>query len=99
MATERKIISSRPDDSGLEINTLTFDELELISAFLYCTRLGSGVSPYRDAAYSLMEKIVDMLGDQFMADASSNVDMVFDIIDTNGTVTRSVGHDFIEIDV
>lgn len=99
------IMSSRPDDSGLE---LTVDELELISAFLYITRLGHNVSPYRlgrsvtpyrDAAASLMEKITDMLGDDFLMASSSNVDLVVHIMDQNGNVDRSVGHDFIEIDV
>lgn len=93
------IMSSRPDDSGLDVAELTLDELELISAFLYITRLGHNVSPYRDAAASLLEKIAEMLGDDFISDASDNVDLVMHIVDANGNVDRSVGHAFIEIDV
>ncbi len=96
-----KIISSRPgeESTGLAIDSLSIAELELIGAYLWCTRLGKGISPYRDAAYTLMNKINDLMGDDFLEHAAINVDMVVDIIDSNGTVTRSVGQHFVEIDV
>jgi hypothetical protein len=70
--------------------------VQLISAFLWATRLGKGVSPYRDAAFSLMTKIEEQYGDQFMEHAAIDVDLVVDIIDSNGNTERSVGQHFVE---
>jgi hypothetical protein len=96
-----KIISSRPGSEAvdLELNSLSIAEIELISAYLWCTRMGRAVSPYRDAAYTLGLKIEALMGDGFMENSAINVDMVVDIIDSNGSVTRSVGQHFVEIDV
>jgi len=95
------IISSRPDSeaSGVELNSLSIAELQLIGAYIWVTRLGKGISPYRDAAYTLMTKINNLMGDDFLEHASIDVDMVVHVIDSNGTVTRSVGQHFVEIDV
>jgi hypothetical protein len=96
----RKILSSRPDpEEGLSVQGLSIEEIQLIGAFLWATRLGSGVSPYRDAAFSLMTKIEEQYGDPFMEHAAIDVDLVVHIIDQNGNVERSVGHHFVEFDV
>lgn len=96
----RKILKSRPDpEHSLSLQGMTDEELELISAFLWVTRLGRHVSPHRDAAFSLMTKIEELKGDKFMEHAALDVDMKVDIIDSNGNVDRSVGYHFIEIDV
>lgn len=95
----RKILKSRPDEEVLALESLSEDELKLISSFLWVTRLGRNVSPYRDAAFSLMTKIEELKGDKFMEHAAIDVDMKVDIIDSNGNVDRSVGYYFIEIDV
>jgi hypothetical protein len=93
-------LSSRPDESpGFGgITSLSHEELQLISAFLYVTRLGSG-SPYRDAAFALMNRIENHFGDDFLPDAAADVDMKIDIIDQQGHVERSIGAHWIEIDV
>lgn len=95
----RKILKSRPDAEGITLEALTNHELELIASFLWNTRLGSHVSPYRDAAFTLMTKIEELKGDKFTEDAAIDVDMKVHIIDQNGNVERSVGYHFIEIDV
>jgi hypothetical protein len=96
-----KIISSRPGSEAvdLELNSLSIAELQLIGAYLWVTRLGRGVTPYRDAAFTLMTKINNLMGDDFLEHAAIDVDMVVDIIDSNGAVTRSVGQHFVEIDL
>lgn len=96
----RKILSSRPDpEEDLSLNKLTVEEVQLISAFLWTTRLGSGVSPHRDAAFSLMTKIEERYGDQFTEHSAIDVDLVVHIMDQNGNTERSVGHHFVEFDV
>lgn len=95
----RKILKSRPDAEGITLEALTDHELELIAAILWVTRLGKGVSPHRDAAFSLMTKIEELKGDKFCEDAAIDVDMKIDIIDSNGNIDRSVGYHFLEIDV
>lgn len=95
----RKILKSRPDEEVLALQRLTNEELQLISSFLWVTRLSRNVSPYRDAAFSLMTKIEELKGDKFMEHAAIDVDMVIDVTDGQGNVDRSVGYHFIEIDV
>lgn len=95
----RKILKSRPDEVSLSLEGITEEELELISAFLWITRLGKGVSVHRDAAFSLMTKIEELKGDKFMEHAALDVDMKVDVIDSNGNVERSIGYHFLEIDV
>lgn len=94
----RKILSSRPEEEELTIESLSIEEAQLIAAFLWSTRLGAG-TPYRDAAFSLMTKIEEQYGDQFTEHAAIDVDLVVDIIDSNGNTERSVGHHFVEFDV
>lgn len=95
------ILSSRPDanQGELALATLSTEELELISAFLWVTRLGANVSRHRDAAFTLMSKIEELKGDKFLEHSGIDVDMKVDIIDSNGAVERSVGYHWIEIDV
>ena len=95
-----RILSSRPgEEEELNIESFSLHELELIAALLWPCRLGQNVSPYRDAAFTLMTKIEDYMGDKFMEDSAIDVDMKIDIMDPNGNVERSVGYAFLEIDV
>jgi hypothetical protein len=93
------IMSSRPEDVGLPLDGLTIPELQLITAFLYVTRFKSGVSLHQDAAFSLLTKIEELMGDKFVADAAVDVDMKVDILDPHGNIERSIGYNWIEIDV
>ena len=82
------VLSSRPwladQDSGFKIEELDVSELKLISAFLWCTRLGQGISPYRDAAFTLMTKIEEVLGDDFIENAAIDVDLQVCVMDYQG---------------
>lgn len=99
-STLGKTMSSRPAaEEGLAVDGLSIHELELIAAFLWITRLGSGISVHRDAAFSLMTKIEQLMGLNFMQDAAIDVDMKINILDLNGNIDRSVGYHFSEIDV
>jgi hypothetical protein len=79
---------------------MTFDELELVAALLYNVKLGHGISPYRDAAFNLMQKIDTFAqDDDFGANASANVDMHVNILDDTGYVEASYPSDRVEIEV
>jgi hypothetical protein len=95
------ILSSRPDEGSdeLALVTLSFEELQLVGAFLWVTRLGKSVSPYSDAAFTLMDKIEELMGNDFLEHAGIDVDMKVDILDQQGNIERSVGAHWIEIDV
>jgi hypothetical protein len=95
----RRILKSRADHLhvDLSLSSISETELELISAFLWVTRLGPHL--YGAAANSLMTKIEDLKGTQFMHNSAVDVDLKVDILDPNGNVERSVGYAFLEIDV
>lgn len=89
------IISSRASSQiaggqGILTSVLTVDELDLIAALLWATKLGSGVSPWRDAASALVGKIEQVTDNDFMQVAGEMVDPKFEILDDNGVVTETV---------
>lgn len=95
-------LSSRPEveeEPGLAIGWLTNEELELICAFLYPTRLGKGISPYRDAAFTLMEKIEALKGSPFIDTAAANVNLMIDVLDNHGIVIQTLTQDGVEFTV
>lgn len=81
------IISSRPDveEDTVSLHALSDDELQLIAAFLYNTRLGFNVNRHTTAAFTLLEKISDLRGDDFACDASGEVDFVVVVTDQHGS--------------
>lgn len=98
-----RIISSRPwladEDSGMKLEEMDFNELKLIASFLWTTRLGAGMSPYRDAAFTLMQKIEALLGDDFMEEAATDVDLHICIMDASGYQVDRVPASTVEFDV
>lgn len=64
-------------------------ELELIAALLYKVRLGAG-NTYKEAAFSVSEGVADACGDDFMDDASNNVDPYFTVEDYDGNVSATI---------
>jgi hypothetical protein len=92
-----KFWSSRPDEvSGLTLASLGTAELELISSFLWSTRLGNGVSPHRDAAYSLMCKIEELMGEDFIEFAASSVCLEIDVMDHSGNLVNTLQQSEVE---
>lgn len=93
-------LTSRPDAEeapGTTLQWLTDNELELISALLWITRLGTGTQ-YSKAAYSLSTKIENLKGDiDFMENAAKNVDLQFELFDAQGFVTSTVGYHGVDI--
>lgn len=81
------IISSRPDieEDTISLHALSDDELELIAAFLYNTRLGINSSRHAAAAFTLLEKISNLRGDDFAGKASDEVDFVVVVTDQHGS--------------
>lgn len=88
-------LTSRPEEeeTGLAIQALDEAELELIAAFVWNTRLGQGISKYRDAAFTLMEKLEAVGGDDFLEEAAKNVDLRIDVMDYNGHLVQSITAD------
>lgn len=77
-------LTSRPDLSlDLSLAKFTNDELQLIAALMYQTRLGFG-SKYKQAAKDIMDKIESTLGDDFCHDASLTVNPHVEVLDNSG---------------
>lgn len=73
---------------------VTEDQLELITAYLCLTRLGSRTR-YTKAAGDLLGEIIDERGDLFIDDATSNVDLQVTVEDDAGVViVKTFGHDY-----
>ena len=95
-------ILSRPkeDELGTGAFTLKVDmeELQLIGALVYITRLGVG-SPYRKAAYNLMSALEDQFGDDFTEESSDVVDLSVSQVDDSDTVLQQFHHTEIVLEV
>jgi hypothetical protein len=86
-----KTLSSRPviNEDPLVLEDLVPAEVELISALLCTVRLGRG-NPYREAAFSLMQKITKYVGDDdYITDCYAYVAPHVDIMDANSNVVAS----------
>lgn len=79
-------ISSRPAStnavSSSPLLDLTLEELEYIGALLYITRLGKGT--YANAAYTLLTRLEDALGEDFSQVAAGKVDAYFSVLEADG---------------
>ena len=97
-------IQSRPEEDvqldgvtlvigdGENLLRVTDEELELITAYLYVTRLGKpGI--YKAAAFSLSVAISDALGDDFSEEAYNNVMPTISIEDSQGNTVRRLTDD------
>lgn len=87
------IFSRPPDDvsvigEGSHQLMLDEKELELVAALIYQTRLGQR-TPYSVAAYTLISKISDVYGDDFLDDSAKAVDLQVTIEDDTGSVVLS----------
>jgi len=93
------ILSSRPEEtedtvgSGPYLMRMEIEELQLLATFLWVTRLGKG--PYKEAAFNLMNNIDALMGDDFMQEASEDVNMSISIVDDMDQVQSS--HSYHEI--
>lgn len=77
-----KTIASRPLSTaggGVNFNT---DELQLIAALLYCTKLGFG-SKYKEAAKTILDKI-ETIDPDFAESAATIVDPHIEVLDSTG---------------
>lgn len=97
-------IFSRPESvvagSGNYTIKMDFEELQLIAAVLFITRLGSG-SPYRDAALKLLTTLEQGLFDSdFTAEAGDDVDLSISVLSDDGdTILKQYHHSTICIEV
>jgi len=94
-------LSSRPDamvvGSGPYTMKFELQDLELIGALLFITRLGNGT--YKMAAYNMINSIESLLGEDFLEEASANVTPVFSVVDDRGDIIEQHSHDDICIEV
>lgn len=95
-----KVISSRPDELEMGfLDELDEDELRLIAALLYNVRLGPG-SVFREAAFSLMQKLEDYTDDHdFTHDSGQLVNVKINVMDPNGAKLMTLANDCFEIEV
>jgi hypothetical protein len=83
-------ITSRPKQDDIETIgegtmrvLLTQEQLELIAAFVYNTRLGKQ-SDYSQAAFEILELLSNEFGDDFIDDAATLVNLQVVIEDSHG---------------
>jgi len=76
-------IVSRPEETvignGQFTIKLDLEEIQLMCAYLYITRLGDGT--YKQAAYKLMTSLEDTFGSDFFEEACELVDMQISRVD------------------
>jgi hypothetical protein len=103
MNSSTKVLCSRDsaEDSanGIALNTLDLTELELISALLGCVKLGHGVSPWTDAAYNLITKIMDLRGDDFIDKSATAINFEAVMLNAFGQVAYRCNSIDLEISV
>ena len=96
-----KYFSSRPteNEDPFVLDDLVPAELELIAALLCNVRLGNH-SVYAQAAFSLMEKITDYVGDEdYLVECANAVNITVDITDSLGWTVTTVDNNHFELDV
>ncbi|WP_407305332.1 hypothetical protein [Acinetobacter sp.] len=95
------ILSSRPDElvvgSGPYTMKFKIEELELIGALLYVTRLGNGM--YQDAAFNLIAAIESLMGGDFLEESSNAVSPIFSILDDQCDIIEQYSSESITIEV
>lgn len=77
---------------------LTPDELKLVAAFLYNTRLGQG-NTFRDAAFTLMQGIDQGCPPDFMEDAADEVGLYAILEDADGNVGATIDSPYLTFEV
>jgi hypothetical protein len=87
-------ISSRP--GGAPVGTGTYrvnvgiEELRLIGALMYITRLGGGT--YKEAAFRLLGTIEEFFGEDFVEQASTAVGLRVSVLAADGVTVKHVLH-------
>ena len=77
-----KIVSrpfEQPMGSGSYTLKMDFEDIQLLSAYLYITRLGDGV--FKQSAYKLLNTFEDTFGSDFLEEAAEEVDMIISRVD------------------
>lgn len=83
---------------------LTREELELVAALLYNCKMGRGVSPWRDAVFTLSVKLNELGTERygtadFAAQAAGLVDPRVVVLDAHGSVVVRIGSSDFELEV
>jgi hypothetical protein len=76
---------------------LSFEEVQLIAAFLYVTRLGEGV--YKPAALSLLNMFEDAFDEDFNMEASEDVGLSVSVVNEHGTIIDTFDDDHFILEV
>ena len=91
-------ISSRPDTEDITVEAFDLEELQVIAAFMHITRLGKG-STYKQAAFRILSKICDHLGDDFSQEAHEAVALEVRILDTKGSFVETFTNEHVEFEL
>lgn len=94
-----KIVTRPQPTSGTGPYTvnMTFEEVQLIGALMYVTRLGFGL--YAEAAARLLNSLDNMFDQDFAAESAQDVQMTVSIVDDQDKIVQSVQSDFIILEV
>ncbi len=87
------------EDDAISLDAFTIEELELIAAFIFRTKLGANISAHRDAAYTLLAKLEDFFGEDHISDHVDNVNAHVEFFDMNRNLLISANLDDVEFDV
>lgn len=94
-------IISRPNETavgeGDYLLRMSYEQLQYIGALVYNTRLGDG--KYKEAAYEIVTSLEQLFDDDFIQDASADVNMRITIEDNYGNPVAEHHNDNICIEV
>jgi hypothetical protein len=85
---------TEPVGTGSYTLNLTFEQLELIAAYLHVTRLGTA-SIYSHSAFQLIRVVEELFDDGFTSDAAENVDLCASVLNDDDDVIEQ--HHYVSI--
>jgi len=97
-------IRSRPLLENIQVGhgpysiNVTFEELQLIGAYLFTTRLGQG-SVYKRSALNLLNALDEVFDEDFTENAFTDVGLTISHVDPNDTIINTLVADEFVLEV
>lgn len=83
----------------LSMDAFSETELELIGLFVVNTNLGRGITPHRDAAFTLLEKLIYFFGEDELDERVGEINMTVQVQDQNTNVIDSISINRVAFDI
>lgn len=89
-----------PEGQGaLSLDAFSETELELIGLFIVNTNLGRGITPHRDAAFTILEKLIYFFGEEELDERIDEINMAVQVQDQNCNVVDSISINSVAFDI